>query len=157
MACIRTASSGHEGLALAIGRQLGDAWITARGLLSEGMIAHRTGDLARAESLIEESLRLSQSNGLSVTEYYNVMSLGLVALERGDHIRAGELGAACLELAKRIGHARGSANALYVLARAAVGRGDHLEYNEIAPELAALNPANVRDALAWYATKSDFR
>jgi DNA-binding CsgD family transcriptional regulator/tetratricopeptide (TPR) repeat protein len=114
------------------------------------MIALRHGDLAQAQSLLEEALSVSQNNGLSVMRYYGLHMLGLVALERGDHKRARALGAETLALAKRIGHARGSANALYLSARAAIISGDRPTGHDLLEKSLALYRQYVDwDGMQW--------
>jgi predicted ATPase/class 3 adenylate cyclase len=87
--------------ALAIFRELGDHPRAAHLLMRTALDAHRTGDLARARSLIEESRALHR--GSAVDEAQRLHVLGDIAFTEGRGDEALELHAQSVELSARIG------------------------------------------------------
>jgi non-specific serine/threonine protein kinase len=110
--------------AVTIGRQLGDAWVTALGLYFLGFMTRGRGDFDRATAFHQESLALRRRGGDAWGISWSVHDLGLVALEQGDHRRARRLLEEGLALHRELNHRRGIGWSLNDLGVAALATGN---------------------------------
>ncbi len=112
--------------------------VRAKALTGAGALAEAQGDLAAAETLLEESLALYRAlddrRGLGSALLFR----GLVAFDRGDDARAEALCHDGLVLAREVGDAWGAAVALAQLGLLALRRADHGRADGLLDESAAL-------------------
>lgn len=93
-------------------------------LLGAGVFAYMHGEYDRAESLIEESLRLARGQEDPTAIALALNGLGDVAETRGQHDRARELYEESLKLERECSDTRGIAQSLQDLGLVARSRGD---------------------------------
>ena len=108
---------------LALWRELGDSWGTARTLNNLGYEAYLQGDLARAVSLLDEGVTLARAAGDRSVLGYILDSRGVVAEAQGELERATDLYQEALALAQQIGNPLVEAFALSSLAGMAARQG----------------------------------
>ena len=108
---------------LAVWRDLGDAWGTARTLNNLGYEAYLQGDLDRAVSLLDEGVTLAREAGDRSVLGYILDSRGVVAEAQGELERATDLYQEALAQAQRIGNPLVEAFALSSLAGMAARQG----------------------------------
>jgi predicted ATPase/class 3 adenylate cyclase len=108
---------------LALWRELGDSWGTARTLNNLGYEAYLQGDLDRAVSLLDEGVALARSAGDRLVLGYIVDSRGVVAEAQGDLERATDLYREALALAQQVSAPLVEAFALSSLAGMAARQG----------------------------------
>jgi predicted ATPase/class 3 adenylate cyclase len=108
---------------LALWRELGDSWGTARTLNNLGYEAYLQGDLARAVSLLDEGVTLARAAGDRLVLGYILDSRGVVAEAQGELERATDLYKEALALAQQIGTPLVEAFALSSLAGMAARQG----------------------------------
>jgi predicted ATPase/class 3 adenylate cyclase len=108
---------------LAVWRELGDAWGTARTLNNLGYEAYLQGDLDEAVSLLDEGVMLAREAGDRLVLGYILDSRGVVAEAQGELERATELYQEALALAQSMGNPLVEAFALSSLAGMATRQG----------------------------------
>jgi predicted ATPase/class 3 adenylate cyclase len=108
---------------LALWRELGDPWGTARTLNNLGYEAYLQGDLDRAVSLLDEGVTLARAAGDRLVLGYIVDSRGVVAEAQGELERATDLYREALALADQVGAPLVEAFALSSLAGMAARQG----------------------------------
>ena len=108
---------------LAVWRDLGDAWGTARTLNNLGYEAYLQGDLDRAVSLLDEGVTLAREAGDRSVLGYILDSRGVVAEAQGELERATDLYQEALARAQQIGNPLVEAFALSSLAGMAARQG----------------------------------
>ena len=108
---------------LAVWRELGDAWGTARTLNNLGYEAYLQGDLDRAVSLLDEGVTLARAAGDRSVLGYILDSRGVVAEAQGELERATDLYQEALARAQQIGNPLVEAFALSSLAGMAARQG----------------------------------
>jgi predicted ATPase/class 3 adenylate cyclase len=108
---------------LALWRELGDSWGTARTLNNLGYEAYLQGDLDRAVSLLDEGVTLARAAGDRSVLAYIVDSRGVVAEAQGELERAADLYQEALTLAQQVGNPLVEAFALSSLAGMAARQG----------------------------------
>ena len=108
---------------LAVWRELGDAWGTARTLNNLGYEAYLQGDLDRAVSLLDEGVTLAREAGDRSVLGYILDSRGVVAEAQGELERATDLYQEALARAQQIGNPLVEAFALSSLAGMAARQG----------------------------------
>jgi predicted ATPase/class 3 adenylate cyclase len=108
---------------LALWRELGDSWGTARTLNNLGYEAYLQGDLDRAVSLLDEGVTLARAAGDRLVLGYILDSRGVVAEAQGELERATDLYKEALALAQQIGTPLVEAFALSSLAGMAARQG----------------------------------
>ena len=108
---------------LALWRELGDSWGTARTLNNLGYEAYLQGDLDRAVSLLDEGVALARAAGDRLVLGYIVDSRGVVAEAQGELERATNLYREALTLAQQVSAPLVEAFALSSLAGMAARQG----------------------------------
>jgi tetratricopeptide (TPR) repeat protein len=89
---------------LALWRELGDAWGTARALNNLGYEAYLQGDFARAATLLNEGVTLAREAGDRSALGYILDSRGVLAEAQGELERAADLSQEALVLVQEIGN-----------------------------------------------------
>jgi predicted ATPase/DNA-binding XRE family transcriptional regulator len=97
----------------------------AQAFLTLANIANNLEDHAHAQSLYEESLRISEKIGNEQGIANALIGLGMVATNTGDYDRAGELLERGLELVRATGGTQAALACLFGLGQLAVARGDY--------------------------------
>jgi len=108
---------------LALWRELGDAWGTARTLNNLGYEAYLQGDFDRAVSLLDEGVTLARAAGDRSALGYVLDSRGVLAEAQGELERATELYREALAVAQQAGNPLVEAFALSSLAGIAARQG----------------------------------
>jgi predicted ATPase len=108
---------------LALWRQLGDPWGTARALNNLGYEAYLQGNLDRATPLLDEAVTLARAAGDRSVLGYVVDSRGVLAEAQGELERATALYQEALALAQQVGNPLIEAFALSSLAGMAARQG----------------------------------
>jgi len=108
---------------LALWRELGDAWGTARTLNNLGYEAYLQGDFARAAPLLDEGVTLARAAGDRSALGYVLDSRGVLAEAQGELERATELYREALAVAQQAGNPLVEAFALSSLAGIAARQG----------------------------------
>ena len=108
---------------LALWRELGDSWGTARTLNNLGYEAYLQGDIDGAVSLLDEGVTLARVAGDRLVLGYIVDSRGVVAESQGELERATDLYREALALAQQVGAPLVEAFALSSLAGMAARQG----------------------------------
>jgi predicted ATPase/class 3 adenylate cyclase len=108
---------------LALWRELGDSWGTARTLNNLGYEAYLQGDVDRAVSLLDEGVTLARVAGDRSVLGYILDSRGVVAEAQGELERATDLYQEALTLAQQVGNPLVVAFALSSLAGMAARQG----------------------------------
>ena len=108
---------------LALWRELGDAWGTARALNNLGYEAYLQGDFARAAPLLDEGVTLARAAGDRSALGYVLDSRGVLAEAQGELERATELYREALAVAQQAGNPLVEAFALSSLAGIAARQG----------------------------------
>jgi len=108
---------------LALWRELGDSWGTARTLNNLGYEAYLQGDLDRAVSLLDEGVVLARAAGDRLVLGYIVDSRGVVAEAQGELERATDLYREALTVAQQVSAPLVEAFALSSLAGMAARQG----------------------------------
>ncbi|HEX2224765.1 MAG TPA: AAA family ATPase [Thermoanaerobaculia bacterium] len=108
---------------LALWRELGDSWGTARTLNNLGYEAYLQGDLDRAVSLLDEGVKLARAAGDRLVLGYILDSRGVVAEAQGEFERATDLYREALALAQHVSTPLVEAFALSSLAGMAARQG----------------------------------
>jgi predicted ATPase len=108
---------------LALWRELGDAWGTARTLNNLGYEAYLQGDFDRAVSLLDEGVTLARAAGDRSALGYILDSRGVLAEAQGELERATELYREALAVAQQAGNPLVEAFALSSLAGIAARQG----------------------------------
>lgn len=109
--------------ALAIHRELGDAWGIARATYMLGYAAIESGDFARAKPLFEEAMELCKRLGADHYELLAAFNLAWAYYELGDRERARSLDEESLRRARDAGNVPRQAAALDSLAEYALDEG----------------------------------
>ena len=143
--------------ALAIAREIGDAYAAGHALLVLGVAAAAHGNINRATILTEAALAAFRKLGDTVPGAAPLASamldnLAAMALGQGDEDRAGRLAEEALALQRALGFAWGAADSLLILARIARSRGDAARAAVLARESLSLawnerDPQLIVDAL----------
>jgi predicted ATPase/transcriptional regulator with XRE-family HTH domain len=110
---------------LALGRELGDAWLIAFALRMLGWIAKGQGRFDQATTLLQESLTLARDNGDLFLAADSLAGLGYVAWRRGDYSHAQSLVEEGLALCRQLQFQGGIAWLLCDLGEMAYHQGDY--------------------------------
>jgi predicted ATPase/DNA-binding CsgD family transcriptional regulator/DNA-binding XRE family transcriptional regulator len=124
--------------ALAMYRELGDRWATARALMHLGEALGGQGDTEQARVLFEESLTLFRDLGEEPLATLVLKNLGQLANRRGDITQATELLKEALELSKEAEFAWGRAEVLMLLGDVTRDRDDQAQASSMFAEALAL-------------------
>lgn len=135
----RGSALGRE--AVALQRELGDAYQLASSLYLLAVIAWVTGDLATAHSYAEEALATARSLEERVIRAYLLDLLGQIALDQSEDTRARALLEEGLLLHQEAGDTRGSLGALYFLERLHLAQGELARARAYGEEQLALSRA----------------
>ncbi|MCX6030270.1 MAG: tetratricopeptide repeat protein [Chloroflexi bacterium] len=95
--------------ALALARQLGDAWDETRALFLLSETRYRAGEIAQAQELLDASLTVARRSGDPRLALVPLNALGDIACHRGDYARARRLFEECLALSRDLGDRYGEA------------------------------------------------
>lgn len=144
---------------LQMARALNDAWGIAYSLVGLGVMAHAGGDVVRAVSLLQESLRLSQEAGLRHSAGASLSFLASIALVQGDYLKAEALGNEGARIFKELEDTQSTVHAFLATVvalllqrhnrRAAVLLQDHLPLTRDLKDKFLL--AACLDGVAWLA------
>ncbi len=115
----------HLDSALALARDLGDAWAIAWTLHLLGRVAYYDNDAATARALGQESLSVAQEIGDPWLIAWAVHLLGLAAHIAGDYDAARAQYAAAISMRERLGFKEGIGMCQTLLAVVAYRQGDH--------------------------------
>jgi predicted ATPase/DNA-binding CsgD family transcriptional regulator len=127
--------------AVALQRELGDAYHLARSLYLLGVIAWVTSDFAMARLYAEEGLARARVLDEKAILAYLLDLLGQIALDQGEDTRARTLLEEGLTLHQETGDTRGRLNALFFLERVFSALGEVTRARACAEEQLALSKA----------------
>jgi tetratricopeptide (TPR) repeat protein len=155
----------------ALSRQIGDGWGTTCSLWLLGMVRYRTGDVAQAQTLLEESLAIGRESGNRRLVISPLNALGDLACHQGDYVRARTLFEECLALSRELGdqfkiamHLNNLGTILHVLEKYAEAQPFYRESLEICRQIgdragqaiALSNLGEVAYALSEYPDAIEF-
>ncbi len=110
--------------ALALAREVGDAWSEYEALHGLGVIALLQSDLRRAQDLLEQSLAGVRALRDDLFTAEILQTLGMVVVQQGDHVRGRAMLEESLEQTRTFGDPAGTAWNLAVLADVVHRLGD---------------------------------
>jgi predicted ATPase/DNA-binding winged helix-turn-helix (wHTH) protein len=113
--------------ALALGRDLGDAWVVSFALFLQGTAAFERGDHEQAEERSREALNAADLGGDDVLHGPPLLVLGNVAVSTGDYAGAQQLYDQSIDVLRRAGEDWGLSIVLLLSAALHIGREDYVQ------------------------------